>query len=231
MALIKCKECGEKVSNKAKTCPSCGVTVPKQTSLFTWLVLVLIVFGVYSAIQDPGPSPASSVSARTTSAATPTITTPPVAEAWRSFTSSDELTGDQSAYAASPRVGATRRMNFPYGDVRGWVGVGCDASSEWAYVGFTDSPNLTNTDTQSGFDLIRTRARFNDTVENVTLTQQWGASALHFRNDSEIITKLTEANSLMLELSWYGEQQSLFEFSLNGSAAAISDMRSFCSSF
>lgn len=46
MALIKCKECGEKVSSKAKACPHCGVKPPPETSAFTWLVLIVIVLFV-----------------------------------------------------------------------------------------------------------------------------------------------------------------------------------------
>ncbi|MCG3744583.1 hypothetical protein ACXHPE_17315 [Vibrio cincinnatiensis] len=51
MALVKCKECGEKVSTKAKSCPNCGAKPPKKTSIVTWAVLVLILFGVYGVWQ------------------------------------------------------------------------------------------------------------------------------------------------------------------------------------
>ncbi|HCI3908997.1 TPA: zinc-ribbon domain-containing protein, partial [Pseudomonas aeruginosa] len=37
MALIKCKECGAQVSNKAKACPSCGAKVPKSVGVIGWL--------------------------------------------------------------------------------------------------------------------------------------------------------------------------------------------------
>ena len=50
MALIKCKECGGEVSNKAAACPKCGAKVPKETSLFTRAVAVLAVFVVGSCI-------------------------------------------------------------------------------------------------------------------------------------------------------------------------------------
>ena len=51
MALVKCKECGEKVSTKAKSCQNCGAKPPKKTSIVTWVVLALILFGVYGAWQ------------------------------------------------------------------------------------------------------------------------------------------------------------------------------------
>lgn len=51
MALIKCKECGEKISTKAKSCPNCGAIPPRKTSIVTWAALVLILFGLYSTWQ------------------------------------------------------------------------------------------------------------------------------------------------------------------------------------
>lgn len=52
MALKNCKECGEKVSTKAKTCPKCGAKAPKKTSFLTWAVLVLIVFVVIGVMRQ-----------------------------------------------------------------------------------------------------------------------------------------------------------------------------------
>jgi len=46
MALIKCKECGESISKKADKCPKCGAPQKKKTSLFAWLVLILVVLFV-----------------------------------------------------------------------------------------------------------------------------------------------------------------------------------------
>jgi hypothetical protein len=51
VALVKCKECGEKVSTKAKTCPKCGAKPPKKTSIVTWGVLALILFAIYGGWQ------------------------------------------------------------------------------------------------------------------------------------------------------------------------------------
>lgn len=53
MALIKCKECGHEISRKADKCPHCGAPRKKSTSLLTWLVLILIVFGVYVVVRMP----------------------------------------------------------------------------------------------------------------------------------------------------------------------------------
>ncbi len=48
--LIKCAGCGVDISKKAKACPHCGEPAPKQTSLLTWLVLILIILGMIISI-------------------------------------------------------------------------------------------------------------------------------------------------------------------------------------
>jgi len=40
MALVKCKECGQEVSQKAGSCPKCGAPIEKKTSLLTWIVAI-----------------------------------------------------------------------------------------------------------------------------------------------------------------------------------------------
>ncbi|MBH0088625.1 zinc ribbon domain-containing protein [Pseudoalteromonas sp. NSLLW218] len=54
MALIKCKECGHKISKKAASCPNCGATSKKKRSNLgcggLLVVLAILYFG-YSNIQ------------------------------------------------------------------------------------------------------------------------------------------------------------------------------------
>ena len=50
MALIKCKECGNEVSKKAKECPHCGAPVKQQTSGCAMLFAILGIFGVVGYI-------------------------------------------------------------------------------------------------------------------------------------------------------------------------------------
>lgn len=48
MSLVACKDCGAEVSSKAKACVNCGAKPPKKTSIITWIVLVLIIYFIYS---------------------------------------------------------------------------------------------------------------------------------------------------------------------------------------
>jgi len=236
MALVKCKECGEQISNKAKTCPKCGAAPPKKTSAFTWIVALFFGAIIFAAMQG---SDTSSTSRTTTEnraagdrASAPT--TPTRAErpepTWRTTASRDEMSGEQSRFAMSPTVESTRPMNFPYRGTTATLAVGCNKSSEWAYFNFSNAPNLNRTQIRDSFNEIRTRIRWNDSIEDVTLTQRWGATTLHFRNAQDAIQKIASSNSVMLQLSWHGEDQVHFEIPLRGSGAALNEIRSQCAS-
>ena len=57
MALKKCKECGEKVSSKAKNCPNCGAPVKKRSMIkkfLGWFILIILIFVVLSAMFGGG---------------------------------------------------------------------------------------------------------------------------------------------------------------------------------
>src|SRR3546814_6123823 len=69
---------------------------------------------------------------------------------WDSKTTKDQMTGETQIYVSSPTTRPVRGLGFPYQDVRAWLAVGCNASREWAYVGFTEAPNLTDTEAKSG---------------------------------------------------------------------------------
>lgn len=239
MALVKCKECGKEVSNKASKCPGCGAKVPKKTSPVTWFALFAVLFVVY--VTSTSPDKASSNASSTSSSSSSTSSTAssdkpetpvvPKEPQWRSFDSTDEMSGERSAYAISPTVGPTSRMEFPYTDVESWVGVGCDRSTQWAYVAFNNAPNLNDTEIQDGYNLIKTRVKWGDSLVRETLTQAWGAKSLHFRNRGPVIQKIAGSVSMLLELKWHGQGAVRFDYPLKGSAKAIAKMKATCGTF
>lgn len=56
MALIKCKECGNQVSDSAKNCPQCGVKIAGATGCSTMLLVGLAIFVVIAIIAANLPS-------------------------------------------------------------------------------------------------------------------------------------------------------------------------------
>lgn len=228
MALVKCKECGNEVSTTAKSCPKCGAKPRKRTSLVTWVVLAFVIFVIYAASQGPSSTSTTAGSSSSRSPAPASSSTVIAVPKWESSTSTDEMTGKRQSYASSPTVRPAQGMEFPYHDVTAWLGIGCDGKSEWAYIGFSESPNLTDTETEDGYNAINTRIKWNDSVQNVALSQAWGASFIHFDNDRDAISKIVSSTSVLLELKWYGQQSTHFKFSLEGASTAVQAMRAKC---
>jgi hypothetical protein len=52
MALIKCKECGNEVSDTAKACPHCGANVPKSSGYVAIIVIVIAGFFLLVTCSD-----------------------------------------------------------------------------------------------------------------------------------------------------------------------------------
>lgn len=57
MALVKCKECGEKVSTEAKACPKCGAKPPKKTSFVFWGIVIIVLLAVFVMPEDHNSPP------------------------------------------------------------------------------------------------------------------------------------------------------------------------------
>jgi len=56
MALVKCKECGQEVSQKAGSCPKCGAPIKKKTSMVTWVIVILFILWLIGYIGTKGSS-------------------------------------------------------------------------------------------------------------------------------------------------------------------------------
>ena len=149
--------------------------------------------------------------------------------AWTSHSSKDKMTGEVSAYATSSFIKPLEDMSFPYQGTKSWIGFGCDKTgSEWAYIGFNKRPNLKNSKTRDGYNLVTERVKWDDTVISTQFIQSWGAKSLHFYDAPKAIQNISVRSSMLLELHWYGEKEVYFQHSLEGSSKAIEDARSIC---
>jgi hypothetical protein len=52
MALVKCQECGQEVSQKAGSCPKCGAPINKKTSVITWIVAGLFALWLIGSLSS-----------------------------------------------------------------------------------------------------------------------------------------------------------------------------------
>jgi hypothetical protein len=226
MSLIKCHECSEEVSSKAKSCPKCGVKPKKKTSAATWIIISFVGAMAYATTQtEPSATKVSAPKAGTTKQSEQVNYDLP---GWTTSYSVDEMTGKRSAYAASQETQATSIMSFPYADTRTWMGVGCDSKSEWVYLGFTAAPNLSDTIIEDGNNRIHTRVRWDDSLEPLQLMQKWGAKFLHFSKDKEAIDKIIKSKAALVELNWHSNGLTRFKYSMRGSSKALSEIRAAC---
>ena len=148
--------------------------------------------------------------------------------AWTVLSDEDKMTGEVSAYAVSSYVSPLEEMSFPYNDIKSWIGFGCDKKSEWAYIGFSEQPILTNSRTRDGYNLITERTKWDDQVFSMQFSQTWGSKFLHYMMDEEAILKILTESTMLLELHWYSQGTVYFQYSLEGSSKAINDARNIC---
>lgn len=147
---------------------------------------------------------------------------------WRTSTDTDKMTGDKSSYAVNNWSVPTERMSFPYSDVIANIGIGCDKSSSWIYLVFSHVPNLSRTETRNGYNRIESRIKFDDKVETVTLTQDWGSKFIHFLDREYVINKVKKSKKMLIEFDWYENGLTYFEFNLEGADEAINSIYSTC---
>ena len=158
----------------------------------------------------------------------PTAT--PAAAQWTNSASKDEMTNEQMVLAISPHATPSQPMELPYTDTDAWVGFMCDGKNEWVYLGFSNTPNLNNTELGDGFNYFSTRLKWGAEIKNARFSQKWGSSFINFSDGRDALKRLTNgsADTLLLELDWYGNGAVYFRFSLEGAANAIAKARASC---
>jgi len=148
--------------------------------------------------------------------------------AWSTHNSVDEMTGGVSAYATSEMFPASAPMAFPYSDITSYIGIGCDKSSLWAYVGFSDIPNLMGGDWDSDGRTYNYRVRWDSEVIKTSFYHSVGGRAIHFNNELEAVNLIKAHKIMRLEVNWHGNGLVYFDYNLTGSSKAISEMMNTC---
>lgn len=140
----------------------------------------------------------------------------PSAAVWGVNKEVDPFTDAKKCYAHSDRVRHDRVLNPPYNGTKAWLGVGSDATSSWAYIGFTFM-NIP----ESGE--IWLRYRTDKEVGYLAVSEASGGRGfLKFSNDDNVIGIIRSANFMLIEVPFYGSHPAIFRFDLSGSSASIS---------
>ena len=119
-------------------------------------------------------------------------------------------------------------MSFPYTKTKSIIGIACNKNSIWTYFKFTIAPNITKSETKDGYNKIITRIKFENTLEDIRLTQDWGSKALFVYNEKAFIKTLENTNEVLLELNWYGNSSVYFKYYTDEASQAIKSLKSKC---
>lgn len=157
------------------------------------------------------------------------ILTTSVSAEWTVDSSKDPMTGTEKWTAKSSYAVATEEMEFPYHNVEAWIEVVCESGTTNVKIGFSNGPNLMDTSLhQDGYEIIDTRIKWDVKIEEIRLNHDYASKYIDFRNDQDIIEKLKNYNTLLLELNWFAEDEVYFEFSLDGSKEAMDEIQENC---
>jgi hypothetical protein len=103
MALKSCRECGQKVSTEAPTCPHCGAKDPTRTrrsggGIALILIGFIVVLGVIGANNNSNTDNTASGSATQTSSSPPAPTAPTCSDDWRKCADNADLVNHWSGW-------------------------------------------------------------------------------------------------------------------------------------
>lgn len=148
------------------------------------------------------------------------LQTTPSFAIWETSTLINPMTEKKTAYAYSNWTYPVTQMAWPYNDIKAILTIGYDGIDQWVYIAFAKMPNIQNKQ-----QLLIKWDNDIKNIKKVSFLHTSGEKALHFCNDNIIIKKISESNTLMVGMKWYGHGTIYFNFSLAGSATAINKMK------
>lgn len=218
MAINPCKECGGPVSDKAKSCPKCGAALPKKTSVFTWVILGVIIFTVLLAIFGGTKETENNKKLNQLSGSPKAEVGEPVKkENWQTTTSNDEMRGTKSTTTATM---STNQVNFafPYdGGSNLVLNVRNNNKSKDVIIFISKGQFICGS-----YDGCPVSFKFdNDSVQTITMVgSDSHDSDILFINSQKtanaVIQKLKTSKRLIIEPKFYQEGSKQFTFDVSG---------------
>ena len=213
MAIKPCKECGAPVSDKAESCPMCGVKQPKATSVLTWVCVgILGLAAIIWMYSDK--TPGTSSGAVSTTQATGSENVKP--KNWQYETSKDEMRGIESKFATTVSTN-TVDFDFPYnGGSKLILALRKRGSDVDVMVSITKGQIL------CGIQNCEAAFKFDDgAVQSITMSEPDShASDLLFvaydKTESKIISQLKNSKKLVIEVPFYQQGKKQFTFDVSG---------------
>lgn len=207
MGLVKCKECGNSISDTANICPQCGAKASPKTSTATWIVSIIIVsFFVFAA---------SNIVENSKNEPTQTAQSKEEGEkqqgGWLSGSYDDSMRGKTVKYYETKSLNKVS-FSFPYngGSTLNIMLVDRSGSMD-AMLKVSKGQFIT-------YDRV-ILAKFDDgKVERFSIVgASDGSKNVAFIDDSKrFISKLKKAKTVLIEAEFYSDGSHQFSFDVSG---------------
>lgn len=150
---------------------------------------------------------------------------------WTTLPSKDTSDGRSGMHSRSTYVRPIKLMNFPYSDVEASISINCAYKKLWVSFNFNETPTLVGATIEDRYSTINSRLKWDEKIENSVLQQVQGSKNLTVLNDSLILDKLLKHERLTLELDWYGNGKTHFNFPLDGVSESVHKITEKCNLF
>lgn len=224
MAIKPYKECGNQVSDKAKSCPQCGAAQPQKTSLFVkiiaWFFGLSILFTVIGGIFGDK-SNTNSTNANTSAAVAESTNTAQEIESqesknWLYDSRKDELHGTTTKFAVTESLNKAN-FDFPYdGGSNLMLSVRKNHAGADVYITISKGQFVCGV-----VDGCEVAFKFDDgNIMNVTMVEpdSHASDVLFIKLDStedKIINKLETSKNLIIAPKFYEYGDVLFTFDVS----------------
>lgn len=233
MAMVKCRECGHDISNKAPACPNCGAVKAKSIPWIKWTFVACFGYFIYTiGVNYNTYTTAASGATRSTTAKLEAADSTPI-EHWRFHESVDKMSGEKSQFIFSNSKNTLNGWLRP-----GKVLLGYSCTNKQIYVRANDLGFHMDDFDCSEYGCSRpqyTRAKFDDKPPQNLVFDIWdddhdGMSLTNKRNingltpDEYMLSAMKSSNELLLELKLFNTKgvPQIAEFSLQGFSSNLS---------
>jgi len=140
---------------------------------------------------------------------------------WHVQATEDVMTSGKIWEVSSPIVKPIECLGFPYDDTKVQIIVRFNGSTELAAIKSCDLTNADATQIDKYNRLVPVRIRWDNELEQVSLTQKFLSSYLIFPDASKVIERLCTSKLAIIEFGWYYDRTIHFKLDLTGAADII----------
>ena len=107
----------------------------------------------------------------------------------------------------------------------------CDAKKNLSsFFGFTNKPNIKNSETEGMFDVVSTIIKFDDVAYNIKLynPRLWRSNFYLTKSNSLFVKKIINTENVSLKVNWVNQGPKYFKYDTSGFLEMYNDLKNIC---